>query len=62
MRAAAGAARTGLPRSGPARFLHRAPSPETGDPGHPAFLRPGVVAEQKSFRPARLPGGLSRSG
>lgn len=62
MRATARAARTGLPGSGPTCLLHRAPGPEIGYPGYPALLRPGIMAEQESFRSARLPGGLSRPG
>lgn len=62
MRTAAGAARTCIPGSGPTRLLLRAFGIKIGDPGHPAFLRIGVVAEQESFQLARLSGGLSRPG
>jgi len=62
MRATARAARTGLPGSGSARLLHRAPGPEIGYSGHPALLCAGIMAEQESFWPAWLPGGLSRPG
>jgi len=62
MRATARAARTGFPRSGPARLLHRAPDLEIGDPGYPTLLRSSVVAEQESFRSTRLPGGPSYPG
>jgi len=62
MRAAAGATRTCIPGSRSTRLLFRAFDIKIGDPGHTAFLRAGVVAEQKSFQLARLSGGLSRPG
>lgn len=62
VRAAAGAARSRVPGSGSACLLLRTASLETGDPGHPAVLRSGVVAEQESLRLARLSGGLSLLG
>lgn len=45
MPTAAGIARPGVPRVGPARLLFRAPRPETRDPGHSTVLRAGFLAE-----------------